>query len=87
MVSSASTTGAKSGISTEQISYFQKINSMGLNNKRLIGFGISDNESFSKACEYADGAIIGSAFIKLLEEDYSPENIKNYIQQVKSPVS
>ncbi|MBR10905.1 MAG: tryptophan synthase subunit alpha [Rickettsiales bacterium] len=87
MVSSASTTGAKSGISTEQISYFQKINSMGLNNKRLIGFGISDNESFSKACEYADGAIIGSAFIKLLEEDSSPENIKNYIQQVKSPVS
>ena len=87
MVSSASTTGAKSGISTEQISYFQKINSMGLKNKRLIGFGISDNKSFSKACEYADGAIIGSAFIKLLEEDSSSENIKNYIQQVKSPVS
>lgn len=87
MVSSASTTGAKSGISTEQISYFQKIDSMGLKNKRLIGFGISDNKSFSKACEYADGAIIGSAFIKLLEEDSSSENIKNYIQQVKSPVS
>ncbi|HCX23624.1 MAG: tryptophan synthase subunit alpha [Flammeovirgaceae bacterium] len=87
MVSSASTTGAKSGISTEQISYFQKINSMGLKNKRLIGFGISDNESFSKACEFADGAIIGSAFIKLLEENSSSENIKNYIQQVKSPVS
>ena len=87
MVSSASTTGAKTGISTEQISYFQKINSMGLKNKRLIGFGISDNESFSKACEFADGAIIGSAFIKLLEEDSSSENIKNYIQQVKSPVS
>ena len=87
MVSSASTTGAKTGISTEQISYFQKINSMGLKNKRLIGFGISDNESFSKACEFADGAIIGSAFIKLLEENSSSENIKNYIQQVKSPVS
>ena len=87
MVSSASTTGAKSGISTEQISYFQKINSMGLKNKRLIGFGISDNESFSKACEFADGAIIGSAFIKLLEGNSSSENIKNYIQQVKSPVS
>ncbi|WP_258097914.1 tryptophan synthase subunit alpha [Marinoscillum pacificum] len=87
MVSSASTTGAKSGISTEQISYFQKIKSMGLKNKRLIGFGISDNESFSKACEYADGAIIGSAFIKLMEENSSSENIKNYIQQVKSPVS
>lgn len=87
MVSSASTTGAKKGISTEQIDYFQKIQSMNLKNKRLIGFGISDNESFSKACQYADGAIIGSAFIKLLEEDSSAENIKNYIQGVKSPVS
>lgn len=87
MVSSASTTGAKSGISTEQIAYFQKIKALELKNKRLIGFGISDNESFSKACEYADGAIIGSAFIKLLESDPSPEYIKAYIKQVKSPVS
>lgn len=87
MVSSASTTGAKQGISSEQINYFQKINSLGLNNKRLIGFGISDNQTFSKACEYADGAIIGSAFIKLLEEDSSTDNIKKYIQSVKSPVS
>lgn len=87
MVSSASTTGAKKGISSDQVSYFQKINGLGLKNKRLIGFGISDNQSFSKACEYADGAIIGSAFIKLLEEDSSAENIKNYIHSVKSPVS
>ena len=87
MVSSASTTGAKKGISSEQINYFQKIKSANLRNKRLIGFGISDNESFSKACEYADGAIIGSAFIKLVEQDSSAENIKNYIQGVKSPLS
>ncbi|WP_421869871.1 tryptophan synthase subunit alpha [Marinoscillum sp.] len=87
MVSSASTTGAKKGISSEQINYFQKIKSMNLRNKRMIGFGISDNESFSKACQYADGAIIGSAFIKLLEQDSSAENIKNYIHGVKSPVS
>ncbi len=87
MVSSASTTGAKKDISAEQISYFQKINSLELKNKRLIGFGISDHKSFSTACEYADGAIIGSAFIKLLEQDPSSENIKQYIQQVKLPVS
>ncbi|MEQ8472283.1 MAG: tryptophan synthase subunit alpha [Marinoscillum sp.] len=86
MVSSASTTGAKTGISNDQISYFEKINGFKLRNKRLIGFGISDNESFSKACEYADGAIIGSAFIKLLEGDTSSVAIKNYIKQVKSPL-
>lgn len=87
MVSSASTTGAKKGISSQQVSYFQKVNALNLKNKRLIGFGISDNESFAKACDYADGAIIGSAFIKLLEKDPSPDSIKNYIQSVKTPVS
>ncbi|MEQ9307120.1 MAG: tryptophan synthase subunit alpha, partial [Marinoscillum sp.] len=87
MVSSASTTGAKTGISPEQIDYFNRIKSLNLNNKRLIGFGISDNQSFNKACEFSDGAIIGSAFIKLLGEDSSDESIKSYIKQVKSSVS
>ena len=31
-----------------------------------IGFGISDYQTFSKACQYSNGAIIGSAFIKYL---------------------
>lgn len=85
MVSSASTTGAKTGISAQQVDYFQRIRSMQLGNKLLIGFGISSHESFSKACEYADGAIVGSAFIKLLQEDASPENIRQYIQSIKNP--
>ncbi len=66
MVSSASTTGAKTGISDEQELYFKRIESMNLKNPRLIGFGISDRESFLKASQHAYGAIIGSAFVKLL---------------------
>ena len=66
MVSSASTTGAKTGISEEQQAYFSRIASMNLKNPRLIGFGISDRASFIKASEQASGAIIGSAFVKLL---------------------
>ena len=64
MVSSHSITGAKSGISEEQISYFKRVQEMGLKNPRLIGFGISDAETFSTASKYSHGAIIGSAFIK-----------------------
>jgi tryptophan synthase alpha chain len=64
MVSNASITGAKSGISDTQIAYFQRIKDMKLTNPTLIGFGISDHDTFSKACEYAQGAIVGSAFIK-----------------------
>ncbi len=83
MVSSSSITGAKGDISEEQINYFNRINSMGLKNKRLIGFGISNRKTFGEACDYADGAIIGSAFIKLLSEDASDDNIKKFIQEIK----
>jgi tryptophan synthase alpha chain len=87
MVSSASITGAKSGISPEQVAYFERIQQMGLTNPRLIGFGISDHETFSKAAQYAHGAIIGSAFINLLkktngEGDLSPA-IHSFIQKIR----
>ena len=68
MVASSSITGAKGEISQQQIDYFQRIKSMNLKSNLVIGFGISDHKTFSKACEYANGAIIGSAFINFLEE-------------------
>ena len=68
MVASSSITGAKGEISQQQIDYFQRIKSMNLKGNLVIGFGISDHKTFSKACEYANGAIIGSAFINFLEE-------------------
>lgn len=67
MVSSASTTGTKEGTSDDQLGYFERINALNLKNPRIIGFGIKDNNSFRKACQYANGAIIGTAFIKALE--------------------
>ncbi|ULC59080.1 tryptophan synthase subunit alpha [Flaviramulus sp. BrNp1-15] len=69
MVSSASTTGAKSGFGDEQTNYFKRIDEMNLKNPQIIGFGISDNKTFSQATQYAKGAIIGSAFIKHLTHE------------------
>ncbi len=66
MVSSSSTTGVKSGFDPVQQAYFERIRDMKLRNPRLIGFGISDHASFTRACEYAKGAIIGSAFVNML---------------------
>ncbi len=85
MVSSASITGAKSNISDEQVAYFQRVGNMGLKNPRLIGFGISNRATFDKACTYSNGAIIGSAFIKVLEgaKDLEKE-ISEYIKTVKT---
>ncbi len=64
MVSSASVTGSTSGFGDTQESYFDRISNMNLKAPQIVGFGISNNETFSKATKTAKGAIIGSAFIK-----------------------
>ena len=82
MVASSAITGAKGEISQEQIDYFNRVNSLKLKSKLIIGFGISDHQTFSKACEYSNGAIIGSAFIKYLGEN-GTEKIGDFIKSVK----
>ena len=67
IVAASSTTGAKPGLEKYQINYFNRLQKLHLKSPLLIGFGISDNKSFTEACKYANGAIIGSAFIKALE--------------------
>lgn len=71
MVSSASVTGAKNRFSDENLAYFRRVNAMQLKNPRLIGFGISNKETFDAACREASGAIIGSKFISLLGSEES----------------
>ncbi len=66
MVSSASTTGTKNTFGDEQQQYFDRIEALELKNPQIVGFGISNNETFTQATKTAKGAIIGSAFIKHL---------------------
>jgi len=68
VVASSSITGSKGEISQGQIDYFNRIKSMDLKSRLIIGFGISSKSTFDTACEYMNGAIIGSAFINFLEE-------------------
>lgn len=73
MVSSAATTGTQKDFNKEKLDYFQRIQSMNLQNPRMIGFGISNKQTFQSACKYAAGAIIGSKFVTLLGEEGNPE--------------
>jgi tryptophan synthase alpha chain len=66
-VSSSSTTGKNTSIG-DQKEYFNKLQVMKLKNPVLIGFGIKDKTGFTEACSYANGAIVGTAFIKVLEK-------------------
>jgi len=84
MVSSSSVTGIKGNFSDEQVSYFERINEMNLKNPCLIGFGISNQETFKKAGKYARGGIIGSAFVNILGQDGNvEEKITQFIKKIR----
>jgi len=84
MVSSASTTGAKNGIDNKQEEYFARIAGMKLKNPTLIGFGISNSETFQTACKWANGAIVGSAYIKALDSKGSIEEAtSDFVQGIR----
>jgi tryptophan synthase alpha chain len=84
MVSSSSTTGAKVGIADEQEKYFNRIKGMNLKNPTLIGFGISDNKSFTKACEFANGVIIGSAFINAIDKSIDlKKDVATFVKNIR----
>lgn len=82
VVASASITGAKGKISSQQIAYFEQIKTMKLQSKLVVGFGISDSKTFTTACNYANGAIIGSAFIKELSIN-GVEGINKFINSIR----
>lgn len=83
-VSASSTTGARGEFSGDQVAYFEKLKAMKLHNPFLIGFGISNRETFSKASSYGAGAIVGSAFINLLKtsKDFDAD-IRRFIHTLK----
>jgi tryptophan synthase alpha chain len=88
LLSSSSITGKNLEVSDTVESYFERIRNMELKNPTVIGFGISGHAAFAKACKYANGAIVGSAFVKMLatEKDYL-DRIPGFIQQFKNEVS
>jgi len=65
-VSSSSTTGKDKDMN-DQRAYFEKLHEMKLRNPVLVGFGIKDRNTFETTCKYTNGAIIGTAYIKALE--------------------
>lgn len=81
MVSSASVTGAKSGFGNEQTTYFERINKLNLKNPQIVGFGISNNQTFTAATQYAKGAIIGSAFVKHLTTN-GKKHINQFVKSI-----
>ncbi|QJD97632.1 tryptophan synthase subunit alpha [Mucilaginibacter robiniae] len=86
LLSSASITGRSLQVSDTVESYFQRIKDMQLKNPTVIGFGIADHAAYQKATAYANGAIVGSAFVKFLATENYLEKIPEFVKSIKSPV-
>lgn len=82
MVSSASTTGAQSGFGNTTTDYFKRIHDMQLKNQQIVGFGISNSETFEAATAFAKGAIIGSAFVKHLTAN-GPDSVEAFVKKIR----
>ena len=81
-VSSSSLTGSDKDFSVME-SYLQKFNILDLKNPVLVGFGIKDKQTFKTACQFTNGAIIGSAYIKALENGSDiQQTTKAFIQSI-----
>ncbi|MFV0604672.1 MAG: tryptophan synthase subunit alpha [Niabella sp.] len=82
-VASSSTTGNENDFSVVE-QYLQRLQGYKLKNPVFVGFGIKDKKSFDSVCKKANGAFIGSAFVKALEE--SPEReieaAKEFVQTI-----
>lgn len=81
-VSSSSITGSDKDFSPVE-KYLERLQYMRLKNPILVGFGIKDKHTFDMACKYANGAIIGSAYIKALENTTDvEETTKKFLESI-----
>jgi tryptophan synthase alpha chain len=83
LLSSNATTGTKLDVQEQSESYFKRIKDMDLKNPLIIGFGIHNRDTFEKATQYANGAIVGTAFVKFLAEENYLEKIPGFISAIK----
>tara|TARA_S200000501_G_scaffold374079_1_gene422803 strand:- start:177 stop:941 length:765 start_codon:yes stop_codon:yes gene_type:complete len=83
MVSSSSITGGENSFTKENIDYFNRIKNLKLKSPKIIGFGISNRETFLIVNKHSSGCIIGSAFIKHLEKN-GISSIGNFVKRIRT---
>ena len=82
VVSNSATTGATEANYNED--FLNSLKDLGLTKPYQIGFGISTKEDVEKAWSYANGAIIGSAFLRAITESNNIEkSVDQFIGSIK----
>ena len=88
IVSSLGVTGTRSEIKTD-LAAIVKVVRENTNIPCAIGFGISTPDQAKKITDISDGAIVGSAIIKFLEQygQDAPEYIGAYVKSMKDAIT
>lgn len=82
LVSGPGTTGGNRPLEGE-LPYFERIKAMPLRLPKVVGFGVKTKADLDLLSQYAEGAIIGSAFVRHLEAGWSKESIADFVQALK----
>ena len=87
VVSSLGVTGTRSEITTDLDSLVSKVR-QNTDVPCAIGFGISTPEQAAKMAALSDGAIVGSAIIKIIEKygKDAPEQVGAYVKTMKDAI-
>jgi len=83
LLSSNATTGGTLEVGEAAEAYFKRLKAMKLKSPLVIGFGISNAETFQKATDYAAGAIVGSAFVRLLGGEGYAGQIAEFVRSIR----
>lgn len=82
VVSNSATTGATEANYNED--FLANLKDLGLTKPYQIGFGISTKQDVEKAWSYANGAIIGSAFLRAIENSENLEqSVDDFMHSIK----
>lgn len=82
LVSGPGTTGGNMQLERE-VSYFERIKAMPLRLPKVAGFGVKTKADLDLLGQYTEGAIVGSAFVRHLEEGWNNESIARFVQALK----
>lgn len=86
VVSSPSVTGTSSAVGQMNTGFIREVSELGLQNPLMVGFGIRDAATFSRATEFARGGIVGSAFLEAMKESTGKEReiVKTFVLSIRN---
>ncbi len=72
---------------SEKMSRFRKISTLPI----MVGFGVKDGSSAKAVAQVADGAVVGSAIVKLMQEHADDQaqlqqSVKNFVSELRAAI-